>query len=384
MVSVSSSYYQYEKEQLQQQQSQRLSWCSIVGRFFIVIAALGVGSLVVYSTMTPLSFPTSSSSYSSTMEDDQSTSHATVSASSQQQEEELSRIELVPAVHIGTTQDTEGTIEEELEFEEEAFVLHHSIHEQHTGNIMLESGILNNNVRYYSCNNFVSSVSGNNHPEPNTILDIVLLQSNSYTIDDWKRSGMLSYFCNATLASIAPAVRVVALDLPPTATHTVLREVLSDLVAGLQTHPSYPIKIAGLVTPSASGSIVMDWLLASSNNPNEDSTDEDDDYDAQHGDLRTYVNSWIPVASNGLLHIPQVTIEPAVSNLPILSIYGDQDIAGKRSSTLLEQSSSSNQVTVQELKGRHPVYFESPKDFVQTVLRYLVQQQLQRILDQQQ
>jgi hypothetical protein len=363
-----SSYYHYEKEQARPR-----SLCgSVYTGCLMVVAGLGVGILLYSTVSITITVPS--------FMDHHSTSKTSLSSVTQSEEENSVISPFLTALHIESTEANENKLNKETGEEiEEEFLLQHSTHEEHTGNIMLESGVLNN-VRFYSCNNFVSLNDGSNYPQPETIIDIVLLQSTSYTIDDWKQSGMLSYFCNTTLASIAPAVRVIALDLPATAKHTVLRDVLSDLVAGLETHPNFPIKIDGLVTPSASGSIVMDWLLASKNA--EESSDEDDDYNAQHGSLRTFVNSWIPVASNGLLNIPQSIIEPAVADLPILSIYGNDDIAGKRSSELLAQSTS--ETKVQELKGRHPVFFDSSKEFVRTVLQYLVQQQQKRIFDRQQ
>jgi hypothetical protein len=360
-----SSYYQFDQEQ-----SRRTSFGGTVVWCLGAVAVFCIGRFVVTPFSESISITIPVIEYLAQITSSSSSSSSSIDYN-------VNTPSSITALHNETQNDKEADSTREdinimIDESDEDDTYEQWLHEEHDGNIMLESGSIND-VRYYSCNNFVSRNTVS--PDPGSTLDIVLLQSTSYTIDDWKRSGMLSYFCNATLASIAPAVRVVALDLPATAKHDELRNILGELVIGLQTHPSYPVKIAGLITPSASGSVVMDWLL-SSRVSDDESTEQHSTTRIVQDDIRNYVSSWIPVASNGILHIPQSMIETAVSGLPILSIHGDQDISGKRSSNLLAQSAMQTEVTVQELRGRHPVYFESPKEFVRTVLQYLVQQRL--------
>lgn len=184
------------------------------------------------------------------------------------------------------------------------------------------------NVPYYHCDN-KNGVS------------LVLLHGAKYTKEDWLNSGILFDLCQASL-------QVVALDLSVKATHSDLQHILDQLAA--RKLIQLPIT---LVTPSASGFAVVDWIQ----------------HAGQAQELDHYVRTWVPVASLSVRTAsPEALSALTKTNVQIFAMHGDLDLPGKKSSELLQQYSGAR---VQELPGGHPFYLDSPKLFVQTILAYI-------------
>lgn len=167
---------------------------------------------------------------------------------------------------------------------------------------------------------------------------VVLLHGASFTKEIWTKLDILEQFC------ARPTIAVTALDLS-FGTYGQLQNILQDL----QTKVSSDATVV-LVTPSAGGSSVVDWLI--------------------NGDaavLRQHVDVWVPVAVGSLSTASdnQVT---AIVPLSILAIYGDGDVSGGRTSQRLARLAGAEVV---ELVGGHPVYRDSPDEFVATILDFL-------------
>ena len=95
---------------------------------------------------------------------------------------------------------------------------------------------------------------------------ILLLHGSRFTKEDWKKSGILQQFCERDYT-------VWALDFPVASSFSVLERVLSEL------RPARP----ALVTPSAGGNAVVDWINNNQGTP-----------------LGDQILCWIPVASRHL------------------------------------------------------------------------------------
>lgn len=173
---------------------------------------------------------------------------------------------------------------------------------------------------------------------------LVLLHGAKFTKEDWKTSGILQSFCSI------PNLSVSAMDLPVTATHN----ELIDLLNSLSTNGLVTLPIGGLVTPSASGKCITDWIT--------------------NGDLSqlpSYVEKWIPVAAGSVAAVPDNELKSLASVVTdesnafgILAIYGNRDASGKRTTEILKNSAGA---VALELEGGHPCYLDSPDDFVAAV-----------------
>jgi hypothetical protein len=130
-------------------------------------------------------------------------------------------------------------------------------------------------------------------------------------------------------------------------THAQLRNILQDLQTKVVS--SNNVKVV-LVTPSAGGSSVVDWLI------NGDATV-----------LRQHVDVWVPVAVGSLSTASDNQVMSIVP-MSILAIYGDGDVSGGRTSQRLGRLADAEVV---ELVGGHPVYRDSPDEFVATILDFL-------------
>ena len=173
-------------------------------------------------------------------------------------------------------------------------------------------------------------------------IDLVLLHGAAFTKEDWTTSGILQKFCSQD------GVRATALDLSITAKHDELFTVMD----ALTEVDRMALPVSGLVTPSASGTIVLGAITS-----------------GNVSTLRNYAQLWIPVAANAALKYTADDLK-VVQDWPILAIYGDRDSAGRRSSELLNHSGTKTGVV--ELKGSHPCYLDSPSEFVDTVLKHVV------------
>jgi hypothetical protein len=172
-------------------------------------------------------------------------------------------------------------------------------------------------------------------------LDLVLLHGAHFTKNDWKSSGILDKLCQT------PKLSVTALDLNSKASHEDLKNVLDSLRKAkiIQSKP------VALVTPSASGYAIVDWISQS--------TIES---------LVKYVGYWIPVASPSISRAPDASLQGLKDRLPILAIYGSKDSKGKVVSEKLHALSDAKLIQIQ---GGHPCYLDSPDTFTQELLDFL-------------
>jgi pimeloyl-ACP methyl ester carboxylesterase len=183
-------------------------------------------------------------------------------------------------------------------------------------------------IPFLRCSNSQSGKSDTN---------IVMLHGAKFTKEDWRTSGVLEKLC------MIPTFSVTALDLDKNAGHTDLKKILDAMTDASQTR--LPV---ALVTPSASGNTIVDWL---------DNIDE----------LKQYVSAWIPVAAGAVSRASEDQLK-GLKGLPILAIYGNNDGMGKTVSNILGEESGA-QVT--EIPGSHPCYLDSPDPFVEHVQKFL-------------
>jgi hypothetical protein len=184
-------------------------------------------------------------------------------------------------------------------------------------------------VDYYICRHASSSHS------------VVLLHGSSFTKEVWKTSGILDITC--------PHTNVLALDLSISADSIRLRSILDKLHdSNILTLPQVT-----LVTPSASGRTMVDWLLR-----------------GQAASMPDYMTTWVPVAVGRLssTHITNEQIQAMTGLIDILAIYGDRDTSGGR---LSDKLGTLIGATVVELPGGHPVYLESQEAFVANILEFI-------------
>lgn len=180
-------------------------------------------------------------------------------------------------------------------------------------------------------------------PSPQTI-DVVLLHGAAFTKENWKTSGILEKLCQISHFSIT------ALDLDKSASHVELKAVLDAMTQESMTN----LPVGGIVTPSASGKTIVDWL--------------------QHDnipELNQYIAKWIPVAPPAVKRATDKQLQELSDVLPILAIYGNKDEGGKVVSETLGKLS---QAKVVEIPGSHPCYLDSPDDFIQNVRDFLEEQ----------
>jgi hypothetical protein len=213
---------------------------------------------------------------------------------------------------------------------------------------------LSGDVPYYHCAG--KSVSGSSN---DSHYNIVLLHGSRFTKEDWKTSGILQKLC------LRKHVSVTALDLDVRSNHEILQQTLENLAANnLVTLP-----VSALVTPSASGFAVADWLQNGNSGGNDNGLQP----------LQNYVAAWIPVASPSISLIDDshlaaihtngnMNTNPQTEMLRVLAIYGSRDAGGKAVSNRLKNLAHAVAV---ELDGGHPCYLDSPDAFIDTVLQFL-------------
>jgi hypothetical protein len=208
-------------------------------------------------------------------------------------------------------------------------------------------------VAYYHCS--AAAATTTTTASSDRVRHLVLLHGSKFTKEDWKTSGILQSFCTV------PNLSVTAVDLPVTATHTELVRLL-DVMADEGLIMALPV--SALVTPSASGKTVTDWIT--------------------NGDvstLPTYLERWIPIASGSVSNVPDDRWTELASvmtaggdgghdnnndsrSFGILAVHGNKDVAGKRTTEILRDRTGAATV---ELRGGHPCYLDSPEDFVSAV-----------------
>jgi len=203
------------------------------------------------------------------------------------------------------------------------------------GDLQFYNGTLSensvSNIGYYHCLSPSSPVGS----------DIVLLHGGAFSKEEWKTTGIMDDFCGRSFTAIA-------LDLPTSTNSEQLYDLLHEMaVAQLIRLP------VTLVTPSASGWAIVDWIRGTS---------------ILHL-LDDVVSTWVPVAVGTLNVLSDKEISVLRDqNLRVLAIYGDEDTSGGELSNKLGELVGA---TVVELKGGHPVYLNSPDKFVQTIVDFL-------------
>ena len=185
-----------------------------------------------------------------------------------------------------------------------------------------------------------------------SLSELVLLHGAAFTKEDWKSSGILDKFCDINNNEDEGNLSTTAWDLPVSANG-------DDLIAAYTAMVEKRVLSGGavtFVTPSASGKALT-------------SLGESTDNDAQQNDkLKLMVNGWISVASGSVLK----TTDEALStyfkaSVPVLAIHGDEDAMGKKVTERLVRLGAKGV----ELEGRHPVYLDSPDEFIMEVLKFM-------------
>ncbi len=175
---------------------------------------------------------------------------------------------------------------------------------------------------------------------------LVLLHGAAFTKEDWKTSGIFNRF-----SKTFPSIAITALDLPVKADHNDLKQVLGKLRDDEDLIEQLPI--SALVTPSASGKSITTWIA-----------DDTDDHSID--DMEVYLSLWIPVASFSVASLTTTNLQALQQqeNVDVLAIYGDKDVRGKKVMRKLRDHAGAKLL---ELHGGHPVYLDSPDDFVKAV-----------------
>lgn len=196
-------------------------------------------------------------------------------------------------------------------------------------------------IEYYHCGP---------HPDESTS-ELVMLHGAAFTKEDWKTSGILEKLCDLNNDEDGGDLTITALDLPVSATGDELMSVY-DALMDKGVLSGRPVVV---VTPSASGKAVV--TLA-----------------ADEEKLSKVMKGWIPVAPPAVGHADDEAFEYFNKlSIPVLAIYGDQDSMGKKVTEKLVKLVNAKGV---KLEGKHPVYLDSPDEFVQEVLQFLDEEQL--------
>ncbi len=228
----------------------------------------------------------------------------------------------------------------------------------------------NRNLSYYHCGPLPSSSS----PQSiSSLTELVLLHGSAFTKEHWKSSGILDRFCEINNTEDEGNLSILALDLPVSADATELGYAFDALVKDkiLTGRP------ATFVTPSASGYAIVslgeEMTKSSSSSSSSSSMKEEKENmmisSQSKNNLTTMVKAWIPVASFAVLSASDDTLLQ-FTNTPILAIHGDKDLKGKKVTERLKDTNKDN-VNGLELEGRHPVYLDSPEEFVREVMQFL-------------
>lgn len=179
-----------------------------------------------------------------------------------------------------------------------------------------------------------------------TLTELVLLHGAAFTKEDWKTSGILNMLCEINNEEDEGNLSITALDLPVKADGI----QLSNAFDALSSNNLLSGRAVTIVSPSASGKAIVSL-----------------------GDmpelLPKILKAWIPVASGAVMGASESTLQSyKVAKIPILAIHGDQDTGGKKVTDKLKSVVNAKGI---ELSGRHPVYLDSPEEFVQEVMEFL-------------
>lgn len=200
-------------------------------------------------------------------------------------------------------------------------------------------------LNYYHC----GPLPTKSNPQ---LSELVLLHGAAFTKEDWKSSGILDMLCDINNNEDGGDLSITAWDLPVSADGYELIGAYNAMVNSkkLSGHP------VTFVTPSASGKALTTLGTI---------VHEQD----AHQELKLLVKGWIPVASGSVLKVnDEALLKYVHANIPILAIHGDQDDMGKKVTERLVQLTKAKGV---ELEGHHPVYLDSPGDFVMEVIKFM-------------
>ena len=130
---------------------------------------------------------------------------------------------------------------------------------------------------------------------------IVLLHGKKFTKTDWRTSGILKTLCSHSRISVS------AVDLPARAGHSDLKAMLTSLSEMFNSTTLLPVT---LVTPSASGFSIVDWITT-----------------GRRSDLPNYVDRWIPIAPSHITHATSNDLRTlkGLSNFKVLAMYGEEE-----------------------------------------------------------
>ena len=198
-----------------------------------------------------------------------------------------------------------------------------------------------NGEAYYHC------PANRANPSNKKVQDIVLWHGARFTKEEWKTSGILQKLCAVDHFSIT------AIDL----SHRSDRNALKRLLHGLQDEQGLiHLPLAAIVTPSASGHGVVDWI------------------NHETAEFVHSIRLWVPVACPAVVQLQDEKMEELRrQNYPVLAIYGDQDPSGPDRSNLLGRSMNAEVV---EIKGGHPCYLDSPDAFIETLTKRIENERL--------
>lgn len=200
-------------------------------------------------------------------------------------------------------------------------------------------------LNYYHC----GPLPTKSNPQ---LSELVLLHGAAFTKEDWKSSGILDMLCDINNNEDGGDLSITAWDLPVSADGYELIGAYNAMVNGkkLSGHP------VTFVTPSASGKALTTLGTI---------VHEQD----AHQELKLLVKGWIPVASGSVLKVnDEALLKYVHAHIPILAIHGDQDVMGKKVTERLVQLTKAKGV---ELEGSHPVYLDSPDDFVMEIIKFM-------------
>eukprot|EP00984_Skeletonema_dohrnii_P035102 scaffold34616_cov159-Skeletonema_dohrnii-CCMP3373.AAC.7 len=209
----------------------------------------------------------------------------------------------------------------------------------------------NQQLDYYHCGPHPTP----QHPQPSSTSELILLHGAAFTKENWKTSGILDKLCDINNNEDGGDLSISAWDLPVSATGVELR----DAFEGMVDNGVLSGGAVTFVTPSASGKALTTL--------GESSVAEKDEQ--QHSELKVMVKGWISVASGAVLKTSDEALLKYVHDgVPVLAIHGDQDVMGKKVTERLVELTKAKGV---ELEGRHPVYLDSPDEFVMEVIKFM-------------
>eukprot|EP00985_Skeletonema_marinoi_P001069 scaffold433_cov161-Skeletonema_marinoi.AAC.15 len=213
---------------------------------------------------------------------------------------------------------------------------------------------------YYHCGPHPTPLQPHQHPSSSTssTSELILLHGAAFTKENWKTSGILDKLCDINNNEDGGDLSISAWDLPVSATGVELRDAFRGMVVkGVLSGGAVTF-----VTPSASGKALT--TLGESVVAEEKRKDEQ-----QHSELKVMVKGWISVASGAVLKTSDEALLKYVHDgVPLLAIHGDQDVMGKKVTERLVELTKAKGV---ELEGRHPVYLDSPDEFVMEVIKFM-------------